>query len=141
MKIQMRVGGFKPQADAAATGNGLFMEGCGMTVLGIPLPSFLQPRVLGREWGGVATDNREAVLQLRNDHARQQQQRTAFHFDVSIVLPVFGEVAGYRGYLFEPVRVPPGGPWLRDGVVKTNPAPRTAAEPAIASAVSTAKRD
>ena len=60
-----------------STGDGLAMELRRWSVLGIPLPLFLAPRIAAREW----------------------QAEDRFHFDVAVALPLIGDVVHYSGWL------------------------------------------
>lgn len=92
-----------PAKDGA---DALVMEACKQTVLGIPLPSFLQPRVLGREWEGPIPKEFGEEFE-----AKRQAGARVFHFDVSICLPFLGEAAGYRGFLFNGEFCDEADPW------------------------------
>lgn len=85
--VQLRAGTFRPGGDSTG-GLGIALECVGVKVFGVPVPKLLCPRALGREWEAPAP-------------AHGGGSATAFHFDVSVSLPLFGEVVGYRGYLRE----------------------------------------
>ncbi len=76
-RLVERFGPFRFAFDLPSRGNGLGMEMRQWSLLRIPLPLFLAPRSVAREW----TENGR------------------FQFDVPIALPFIGPVVHYRGWL------------------------------------------
>jgi hypothetical protein len=66
---------FHFRLDAGASG--IKMHLAHWTFLGLPLPLFLAPRSVAREW----------------------EEAGRFHFDVPISLPLIGRVVHYKGWL------------------------------------------
>jgi len=115
-RVGMRAG-TAPNPDAAAWAEHgwrgepprcLVMEANTQTVLGLPLPGALRPRVVGREWEGPIPEGAGG----RFEELRRRGTRV-FRFDVSIAVPVLGEAAGYSGFLLAPENARPGDedPW------------------------------